>query len=101
MTRITKRTSQYLLTPDVNQIINYLDIWVPRPIESSDNDTLVRIESKYNRRPDLMSFDLYGTPNLWWIFAVRNPDSIEDPIEDHLSGVEIFLPSRRRVEDLV
>jgi len=40
----------------------------------------------------LLAFDLYGTPRLWWVFAQRNPDQIEDPIYDFKPGVTIQLP---------
>jgi hypothetical protein len=29
---------------------------------------------------------------LWWVFSVRNPDTIKDPILDMLPGVKIYLP---------
>jgi hypothetical protein len=40
----------------------------------------------------LLAFDLYGTPRLWWVFAQRNPDAIEDPIYDFAPGRTIQLP---------
>jgi Base plate wedge protein 53 len=89
MTQKSKVTSQYLQTP-----INawYLDIWVPREIPASDTDTLMTITAKYEERPDLLSYDLYGTPRLWWIIALRNKDVLIDPIADFLPGVQIYLP---------
>jgi hypothetical protein len=40
---------------------------------------------------------LYGTPRLWWVFAQRNPDQIEDPIYDFRPGVTIQLPKPANV----
>lgn len=84
-----KSTSPYYLTP-VNGW--YLDLWVPRTVEKSDFDELAIIPPGYDQRPDLMSQEYYGTPRLWWVFAVRNPDLIYDPIGDFVAGLEIYIP---------
>jgi len=83
-------TSQYLLTPIKNW---YLDIWVPRPITTSPYDALFIIPPTMNLRPDKLSFQQYGTPGLWWVFAVRNPDLLIDPINDFVSGLQIYIPT--------
>lgn len=89
MARNSKDTSQYLSTPITDW---YLDIMVPRTVPASEFDKIIRIPPAYDQRPDLMSQAEYGTPRLWWVFAVRNPDLINDPIQDFVSGLEIFVP---------
>lgn len=84
-----KDTSPYLQTPIKNW---YLDLWVPRSVPKSDFDKIVIIPPAFDQRPDLMSQQEYGTPRLWWVFAVRNPDLLIDPINDFVSGLEIFVP---------
>ena len=88
-------TSPYSATTIVDE--QYLDILRPRTIPSSSDDFLYTIESQYSRRPDLLAFDLYGSPKLWWVFAQRNPDQIEDPIYDFKIGVTIQLPKKDNV----
>jgi hypothetical protein len=90
MAQNTKNTSQYSLTPIQNW---YLDIWVPRSVPSSDYDSIIIIPPSFNQRPDLLSQQEYGTPRLWWVFAIRNPDLIIDPINDFLSGLQIYVPA--------
>lgn len=90
MATTLKDTSQYLLTPVKDW---YLDIMVWRNIPKSDYDKIIRIPAAYDQRPDLLSQAEYGTPKLWWVFAMRNPDLINDPIDDFVSGLEIFVPS--------
>ncbi len=85
-----KSTSQYLLTPIKDF---YLDIMVQRSVPSSEFDNLIIIPPEYDQRPDLLSQLQYGTPRLWWVFAVRNPDILIDPINDFLAGLEIFVPA--------
>lgn len=70
----------------------YLDVLSIRPIPASDDDILYEIQTQYAYRPDLLSYDLYGTKNLWWVFAQRNMDSIKDPVYDMVPGVKIYLP---------
>ena len=64
----------------------------PRPITAEQDDQSYTIERTYAYRPDLLAYDLYGSPRLWWVFAQRNPDQIEDPIYDFKPGVTIQLP---------
>jgi len=70
----------------------YLDTLKIRPIPAESDDFLYTVEPQYTHRPDLLSYDLYDTPKLWWIFAQRNMDVIRDPIFDLVPGVQIFIP---------
>ena len=87
-------TSPYFETPQ-NEI--NLEQFVPRPITAEDDDQVYVIERTYAYRPDLLAFDLYGTPRLWWVFAQRNPDAIEDPIYDFKPGVTVQLPKKGNI----
>ena len=89
MAQNSKSTSQYLLTPINNW---YLDLWIPITVPSNSTDTIVTIPQAFNQRPDLMSFQQYGTPRLWWVFAMRNPDVLIDPIDDFVAGLQIYIP---------
>jgi len=73
---------------------NALDVMANRSISKSPDDKIYIIDKIYDQRPDLLAFDLYGTPKLWWVFAARNPDTIEDPTMDFKAGVSIFLPKK-------
>ena len=87
-------TSPYFETSEIS---NYLDVLNPRTITAEDDDQSYTIERTYAYRPDLLAYDLYGTPRLWWVFAQRNPDQIEDPIYDFKPGVTIQLPKPANV----
>jgi hypothetical protein len=90
MAQNSKDTSQYLLTPTKDW---YLDIWVPRVVSKNDFDKVIIIPPSFDQRPDLLSYQEYGTPSLWWVFAVRNPDLIIDPINDFVAGLQIYVPN--------
>ena len=90
MATVYQRTSPYYYTP---QTSTYLGYWSPPLIAPDLTDTLIQLSSRYQNRPDLLSYDLYGTPRLWWIFSMRNPDKIRDPIWDMVNGLQIYVPS--------
>ena len=85
------RTSPYFDTP---MTADNLEILTPRTITVEEDDQSYTIERTYAYRPDLLAYDLYGNPRLWWVFAQRNPDKIEDPIYDFKIGVTIQLPKK-------
>ena len=82
-------TSPYFNTTENNISLDFL---VPRTITAGQDDITYTIDRIYAYRPDLLAYDLYGTPRLWWVFAQRNPDVIEDPIYDFALGKVIQLP---------
>ena len=70
----------------------YLEIWEPIPIPAESDDYEYVIQASYNYRPDLLAYDLYGNPKLWWVFAQRNPAILKDPVYDLVAGKKIYLP---------
>ena len=80
-------------SPWYNTVItkNYLDVLTIRPVSAETDDFLYTIESQYTYRPDLLAFDLYGDPALWWVFIQRNLDVLQDPIFDFVPGKKIYI----------
>jgi hypothetical protein len=77
-------------TPVINS--QYLGVMVDRPIPKLIDDLSMTINETYHLRPDLLAFDLYEDPNLWWVFAQRNPNQLQDPLFDFQTGTTIYLP---------
>lgn len=84
-------SSPYYLTNIVNG--NYLDVMVNRTIPSKSTDVYWQITAVYNLRPDLLAYDLYTDPRLWWVFGARNPNGLVDPFFDFVTGVSIYIPT--------
>jgi len=78
-----------------------LDILRIRPVPVSPDDAVYTIEPQYTHRPDLLSYDLYGTPKLWWVFAQRNMDILKDPVYDMEAGVSIYLPKASSLKQVL
>ena len=91
-------TSPYFSTPQNGE---YLDIMVNRSIPKLADDIRFTINETYNLRPDLLAYDLYGTPNLWWVFAQRNPNSLTDPLLDFKTGTSIYLPKKSTLKSVL
>ena len=70
----------------------YLGILAIRPVSAELDDYFYTLESQYAYRPDLLSYDLYGTPDLWWVFMQRNLDIIQDPIFGFYPGLQFYIP---------
>ena len=92
-----QRSSPYFDTPQRNFLLPFLDLLKLRQIPPDPTDQIVVVRAKFNQRPDLLSNDLYGTPNLWWVFAVRNKNEIVDPIFDVVTDLELFAPTQERL----
>ena len=89
--------SFYANTPTVDF---YLDFWDAN-VNIPTKNTKTEISTKYNLRPDLMAYDLYGSPNYWWVFAVVNKDKLIDPVEDFKAGLIITVPPRGGLQSLL
>jgi hypothetical protein len=92
-------TSPYYLTDTVNG--KFLDVMVDRSIPKLPSDIYWEITVAYNQRPDILAYDLYGDPRLWWVFASRNPNSLADPYFDFNTGVGIYLPKADMLRELL
>jgi len=72
---------------------------LPRVPQSIYDEEFI-ITEEFNQRPDLLSFKLYNTSRLWWVFTMRNLDKLHDPIRDFKPGLKIKLPSPDMVANL-
>lgn len=91
-------SSPYADTPQTSW---YLGILEYRDIPRDGTDKLRVLEAKYSQRPDLLSYDLYGTPNYWWTFMILNQDTIKDPIYDFKPGIRIFVATANRLANVL
>jgi hypothetical protein len=86
-----KENSNYFNT-QLNR--KYLETYAPtltRETLSRETRSMT-VESKYDRRPDLLAYDLYGNANLWWVIVHYNREALKDPLNDFRSGIEIVVP---------
>jgi hypothetical protein len=89
------KTSPWSITKQTNL---YLDLLTIRPVPSESDDFKYVIENQYRHRPDLLAYDLYGDPKLWWVFTQRNMDTLRDPVYDFEPGTVIYIPKKRNLQ---
>jgi hypothetical protein len=89
-----KQTSPYFKTQTYGFFLDVADI---PSIPQVASDVVYKIDLIYKNRPDLLAYDLYGDAALWWVFAVRNPNTIQDPVFDFLPGTTIFIPKKETI----
>ena len=90
MATLYKKTSPYAKTGLMDK--KFLDILTYRTIPAQADDLLRQIGATYQYRPDVMSYDLYGTVDYWWVFIIRNRDILIDPIWDFTADKKIYIP---------
>lgn len=93
-----KNSSPYAKTQQTSWFLSNL---THRDIPRDGTDKIKILETRYEHRPDLLSYDLYGTPNYWWVFMIVNPDKIKDPIYDFKTGLVIFTPTVNRLTQIL
>lgn len=76
----------------------YVSLYKHRPIPPHRDDEEFEITAKYEFRPDKLSDDLYGTPEYYWVFAVRNRNLVNDPVWDLTVGKKIIVPTLTHVK---
>lgn len=64
-------------------------------LEPDNSDVLVTITQELVRRPDLISFKAYGSPDFWW--AIFEYNGIRDPVFELRSGQILKIPSIARI----
>jgi len=88
------RTSPYANTDTYGF---FLDVANIPQIPLDPSDVQYQIDAIYKGRPDLLAFDLYGDSTLWWVFAIRNPNVLQDPVYDFQPGVIIYVPKKQNL----
>lgn len=58
------------------------------------------IDQAFDERPDLLAAKLYGSSAYWYVFALKNPDIIKDPIRDFKAGTTIILPGEDSIRQI-
>lgn len=92
------KLSPYVNTRTVN---GYLDVISFIDLPGEADDIQFTITSLYMHRPDLLAYDIYGDPQLWWVFSVRNKDIIKDPVYDFIPGQVIYLPQLESIKKAI
>lgn len=75
----------------------FLKYYEPYKITFDVSDYYMVIPTEYDLKPGGLANELYGDPQLMWIFSVFNRDSIVDPLFDFTAGKIIRVPTKNRL----
>jgi hypothetical protein len=75
----------------------FLDVATLPSLPALPSDIVYKLDAIYKFRPDLLAYDLYGNSALWWVFSIRNPNTIQDPVFDFLPGATIYIPKKETI----
>lgn len=92
-----KKTSHLSQTPIVN---GYTSSYEPPITPDFTKTTEFTITQRFNKRPDLLAYELYGDADYWWIFTIYNRNQILDPINDFTTGIKILIPTRNFISGI-
>jgi len=96
ITNVSKSpSSRYTQGGDVDVYPTRVGWWEKRKIDKDDTDVFITIQPHEEKRPDLIAYNVYRRPNLGWVVLQFN--NIVDLETELLSGVELRLPSMRRL----
>lgn len=99
MTKVTyTKTSPYGVTPQSSRFIGR---YVHRQITAHESDQLITLSAKHEHKPEVLSQELYGSPEYYWVFMCRNMNIIRDPIWDFIPGITIAAPSMAHLKSIL
>jgi len=69
--------------------------WDGYQFTTAPDDITFTLDAKYNTRPDLLAYDMYGKSTLAWLVLQYN--LVVDINEEFITGAVVTLPSKSRV----
>ncbi len=66
------------------------ETYIREPYQRTGNEKVMIVNRGVEYRPDLVSYDVYGNPDLWW--KILEANNMKD-IWEFKAGVTIFLPN--------
>jgi|TARA_B100000085_G_C18183525_1_gene366536 phage tail protein X len=74
---------------DRNKQKYYKSVIYPTPPESLDD---IYVETEYGDRVDILAFQFYKDPSLWWIITSANPNKLRRDSYVCPPGLQIRIP---------
>lgn len=96
VTNVTdSKQSRYVNGGETDRHSNRVGWWEKRNIPLADDDMLIIITKQTEKRPDLISFEVYGKAMYNWVVLQYN--NIVDIEEELVVGKEIRMPTYSRL----
>jgi hypothetical protein len=75
--------------------VNFIVLRTALNLQPADDDIFITVPGQLANRPDLISFNVYSTVDLWWVIYEFN--GIQDPLFGVPPNTVLRIPSLDRV----
>lgn len=79
----------------------FMGYWGEISLPYDLSDVYMIITTEYHLKPGKLANDLYGNPQLMWVFSAYNRDNLLDPLNDFVEGKIIRVPTKNRLMSLI
>ncbi len=90
----TQSSGRYVQGGTVVDLGNRLGWWERTQFPTDASDISLELGMRYNMRPDLLAYDLYGKSTLGWFVLQYN--YISD-VTDFVAGLQLIVPTKSRL----
>lgn len=93
--------NQYKNTPITDFYLDLAELPTAAELVNGKSTETIVVDPKFQHRPDLLSYALYGNSNYWWTIVLINRNQIKDPIRDLKAGMVIRVLSKTDIVGVV
>jgi len=93
--------NQYATTPVKDFYLDLAVLPTAASLLAGKTTNEIVVASKYQYRPDLLSYSLYGNSSYWWLIVLINRNQLNDPIRDLKTGMTLRVLSKADIVGVV
>jgi hypothetical protein len=97
----TTGKNQYADTPIRDFYLDLAQLPTAAEITAGKTTETITVGPKYEHRPDLLSYSLYGNSSYWWVIALLNRNQLQDPIRDLKTGMVLRVLNKADIAGVV
>lgn len=93
--------NQYSSTPITDFYLDLANLPTAAELIGNKKTQTIVVEPRFEFRPDLLSYSLYGNSNYWWTIVLINRNQILDPIRDLRAGMVLRVLSKTDIAGVI
>jgi len=96
---VQRKNSRYVLGGTTEVSPGFVEWWEKGFLANDDTDLIYILEKKFEGRPDLLAYQFYDDPYLWWVICQYNV--ILDFNTEFVEGRVLRIPTKDRITVLI
>lgn len=97
----TTGNNQYADTPITDFYLGLANFPTAEDIVYGKTVDIITVDPKFEHRPDLLSYDLYGNSSYWWVIVLINRNQLRDPIRNLKAGMELRVLRKSDIDGVL